>query len=410
MDLKKLREQLKASGKQTVTLAFADTLDLAAAGKAAAEAGQEYIELSGYASTLAKNSQGFKIAAIAWTKPSAFSRIEKNPMVLFNHDCDRPIGQIKDWQPRSDGLWVTLRLRYNAVLETQEKLGDLVSDGTLRAMSIRLDINEYEVIETETGVDLIVTDCTLGEVSMVSIPSDPDAVGDAGSEYTLSLAKIYQSASIPDENKGGNTMWKLLAVEYGMDPEKVTEDIVMTEHKRRKTLSASAISGLGLDPNNFTAEQLTAALAARDPKTLAKLAAQNLVNGAIIGKRIAENDEDTKTFALALAESSPEQFGAWLKLQKEVAPPTERITNPGSGSNLGGATGANDTPWITNEDKEVCLAFGIFTDPKKMDEMAETAPNVALSWVLGQNFPATSADKEVIAKRKSWDKACGINR
>lgn len=408
-DIEKLRAALKASGRQQIAFSIVEGFDLAVAAQTAAKEGRDYIEISGWASTTERNDRGFEIAASTWQKDSAFTRLKKNSMVLFNHNVDFPIGQVVSWEARAEGLWATLRIRYNALLPTGEKIGDVIADGTLKALSIRLDILEFEVIETKAGIRVVVTECSLGEISVVSIPSDPGAVTD--DSLIVVLNSVFQAASIPDEIKEESTMWKLLAQEYGMG-DTATEAEVMAEYNRRKTLGASAIAGLGLTAN-FTAEQLTAALAARDPKKLeelnrvnAKLTAQNLVNQAVLAHQIAENDADTQAFALSLAESNPEQFTKWLALQKPVAPNTTRLT--GAGATLGGGTGGGGaSPYITKEDTEVCLAFGQLT-PEKMDEFAETSPNTAMGWVLGASFPATAEDKKVIANRRRWDEACGV--
>ena len=413
IDLQKARDAFKKSNlaKSRINVLFPDSsLSLAAAATAAKEQSAEYIELEGFASTPVVNDRGFLITAGTWSQPEAFERLTSNPIVLFCHRQDYPIGQILELEGRPEGLWVRLRIRYNAVLPTQEKIGDVIADGTLRALSIGIDeILEFEVLEADDCCTPIITKVRLGEISIVSVGSDKGAItAVAAPDVADQFEQIFQLASIMDEGKGGFNMWKLLAAKFGMDPEKVTEEQVMTEYKRRETLGASAITGLGLDPNAVTGEQLAAALAARDPKALVKANAVNLVSGAIIAKKIAENDEDTKAFALALAESDPNAFASWLKLQKEVVPDTRSVT-AGAGLALGGAPASGTaTPYITKEDKEVCLAFGTFTDVAKMDEMAETSPNVALGWVVGQNFPSTVEDKKVLLARRQWDAACGI--
>jgi HK97 family phage prohead protease len=407
IDLTRARQAFQQSklAKTKVHVLFPDGLNLAVAAQTARDSNSEYIELAGYASTPVMNDRGFIIAASAWGDPEAFARIKDNPIVLFVHRQDHPVGQIASYEARPDGLWVVLRVRYNALLPTGEKLGDLVADGTLRALSIGIDeILDFEVVEDDKSVTPIVTKLRLAEISIVSIGSDPGAICSISEEFT----NIFQLASITDESKKeGITMWKILAKKFGMGDD-ATEEQVMAEYQRRETLGAQAIVGLGLDPNNMTAEQLTAALAQRDPGKLAKLNAQNLVNTAVINGFIAVNDEDTKTFALSLAEANVDQFGRWLALQKPVVPDTRNIT--GAGAGLGGKPNQGGPAFITNEDREMCLTFGVFDTVEKMDEMAETSPNVALGWVLGQNFPATTEDKKVLAARKRLDLACGIQR
>lgn len=413
IDLSKARIQYQSSklASTPVHVAFPDGINLAAAAQTAKETGGEYIELEGLASSPSLNDRGFIIAVSAWGDPVAFERFSGNPIVLFYHKQEFPIGQALTFEARPEGLWVKLRIRYNALLPTGEKIGDVIADGTLRALSIGIDkILDFEILETDDSITPVVTKLRLGEISVVSVGSDMGAICSVAEQFE----KIFELASITDEEKGGFTMWKLLAKKFGMGDD-ATEEQVTAEYQRRETLGANAMIGLGLDPNNVTAEQLTSALAARDPKKLeelnktnAKLNAQIRVNGAVSLHKIADNDEETKAWALSYAESDPVGFDKWLAIQKPVEPNTTTLTGAGSGKNLGGKPGENGgSIFITNEDREICLAFGQLT-PEKMDELAETAPNVALGWVIGQNFPATAEDKKVLAARRRWDAACGI--
>jgi HK97 family phage prohead protease len=404
IDLLKAREAFAKSklAKTRFDILFPEGIDLAAAAQTAKEQNAEYIELEGYASTTALNDKGFMIAASAWKDAVAYERIDSNPIVLFHHNGHMPSGQIVEHTAKDDGLWVRLRIRYNVILPTGEKIGDVIADGTLRALSIGIDeILEFEIVEDPNKVTAIVTKLRLAEISVVSIGSDPGATCSVAEEFD----NIFNLASITDEIKGGFTMWKLLAKKYGMADD-ATEEQVMAEYQRREQLGADALRGLGLDPEKATAAEITAALAQRDPAKLAKLTAQNLVNGAVLAHKIADNDEETKTFALALAETNPTQFEAWVKLQKEVAPPTNRLT----GGNLGGPPGGDEKVYITKEDREICKLFGKFKTAEDMDKMAEIAPNEALSFVLGIDFPATKKDREILAARRSFDTVCGIIR
>jgi HK97 family phage prohead protease len=415
IDLLKARSQFQQSklAKTIIHVSFPGGIDLAAKAKEAQTSGSAYIELEGYASTEALNDRGFVIAASAWKDKAAFERIELNPIVLFYHRQEYPIGQIVAFEARPEGLWVKLKIRYSAVLPTQEKIGDLIADGTLRALSIGIDqILDFEVVESKDKVTPVVTKLRIGEISVVSVGSDMGAVCAVSDEFE----NIFQLASITDEGQGGFNMWKLLAKEYGMG-ENVTEEQVMAEYSRRKTLGAEAIVGLGLNPTSVTADELTAALAARDPKKLdelnranAGLTAQLLVTEAVKLNKIADNDEDTRAWALGYATSDPRGFKEWMKLAKDIAKPNTTRLSGGDGGNLGGRTNGtgDESPYITAADREWCLGFGYFTDPAKMDEMAETTPNMALGWVFNQNFPATPEDKKVLALRRAYDDVCGI--
>ena len=63
-------------------------------------------------------------------------RFKQNPILLFNHDMNYPVGRVVAVEPREDGLWV------EAVVSSSDNdkvsfVRDLVADGTLCTFSDR---------------------------------------------------------------------------------------------------------------------------------------------------------------------------------------------------------------------------------------------------------------------------------
>jgi len=107
-------------------------------------------------------------------------RYKQNPILLFNHDMNYPVGRVVAVEPREDGLWV------EAVVSSSDNekvsfVRDLVADGTLCTFSVRF-ADETVVEDPEVQGGKLIKDWELQEVSIVSIPAQPDS--------TFSLANV----------------------------------------------------------------------------------------------------------------------------------------------------------------------------------------------------------------------------
>ncbi len=135
--------------------------------------------IRGMASTSDFDRAGDSISPDAWTKSNGLNNFKKNPIILFNHDYDRPIG-------RATGLDVTDKgLELEAKISKSAPAGvcDLVKDGVLGAFSVGFRVKDADYIEETDG--LMIKDAELFEVSVVSVPCNQAA--------TFSLAKSFDS-------------------------------------------------------------------------------------------------------------------------------------------------------------------------------------------------------------------------
>lgn len=107
-------------------------------------------------------------------------RFKQNPILLFNHDMMYPVGKVTFVEPREDGLFV----RASVSKSDNEKVSyvrDLVEDGTLCTFSVRF-ADETVVEDPEIQGGKLIKDWELQEVSIVSIPAQPDS--------TFSLSQV----------------------------------------------------------------------------------------------------------------------------------------------------------------------------------------------------------------------------
>ena len=115
-----------------------------------------------------------------------------NPIVLLQHQCDCPIGQITAYQINSDGLYVTAKIAEG--IEDADETWALIEQGVLRALSIGFYPIEWDY-DSELDASVI-TKLELVEISIVSIP--------ANRESLFSVAKAFKDGTdlilIPDKS------------------------------------------------------------------------------------------------------------------------------------------------------------------------------------------------------------------
>jgi len=143
------------------------------------------IDIKGSASTNALDRAGDIIEAQAWTK-GGLENFKQNPILLFNHDYNRPIGRATSLEVTDKGLEITGRISKAA-----GDIKDLVKDGVLGAFSVGFKVKDADYMTETDGYKI--KDAELFEVSVVSIPCNQGA--------TFGLSKSFDSIDEYNEFK-----------------------------------------------------------------------------------------------------------------------------------------------------------------------------------------------------------------
>ena len=153
--------------------------------KSVEEADDGSVNIKGYASTNDTDRAGDVIDKEAWEK-GGLENYTNNPVILFNHDYNRPIGRATGLETDDRGLKLTANISKSAGDVT-----NLVKEGILRAFSVGFRVKDADYIEETDG--LKISDAELFEVSVVSVPANQAA--------TFSVAKSFDTQSEYDEWK-----------------------------------------------------------------------------------------------------------------------------------------------------------------------------------------------------------------
>ena len=144
------------------------------------------VHICGMASTHDEDRANDVIMAEAWTK-GGLGNFEKNPIILFNHDYNKPIGRATGLKVTDNGLELKAKISKSA----PDHVAQLVKEGILGAFSVGFRVKDADYLSETDG--LKIKDAELFEVSVVSVPCNQAA--------TFSLAKSFDSVDEYNEFK-----------------------------------------------------------------------------------------------------------------------------------------------------------------------------------------------------------------
>jgi len=204
----------------------------------AAESDDGSVMIRGMASTADFDRAGDTISAEAWTK-GGLQNFEKNPIILFNHDYDRPIGRATGMKAGPNGLELECKISKNA----PGNVAELVKDGVLGAFSVGFKVKDADYIKETDG--LMIKDAELFEVSVVSVPCNQSA--------TFSLAKSFDSTNEYEEFKKTFTNRVDLAGQSLAKDEDISSNIA-SDHTPKSAELNSADQEIKMDNQNIDLE------------------------------------------------------------------------------------------------------------------------------------------------------------
>ncbi len=144
------------------------------------------VNIRGLASTNSLDRTGDVINHDAWTKSEGLAGFQQNPIILFNHNYNKPIGRATSIEVSKEGLELGAKISKSA-----GEIKDLIKDGVLGAFSVGFRVKDAEYKEETDGFEI--KDAELFEVSVVSVPANQTAM--------FSLAKSFDSTDEYQEFK-----------------------------------------------------------------------------------------------------------------------------------------------------------------------------------------------------------------
>lgn len=149
--------------------------------------GSKALKIAGYANTTAKDRAGDIVTAEAWAK--GVENYRRNPVLLFQHKHDCPIGRVENIKVDKKGIYVE-----GAISEAAEKthgVQTLIKDGALKSFSVGFRVKDGKYNREDDS--MLITDVELLEISVVSVPCNQDSL--------FSIRKSFESDAEFDEFK-----------------------------------------------------------------------------------------------------------------------------------------------------------------------------------------------------------------
>ena len=223
------------------------------------------VHICGMASTADFDRAGDTISAEAWTK-GGLGNFEKNPIILFNHDYNKPIGRATGLKVTENGLELKAKISKSA----PDHVAQLVKEGILGAFSVGFRVKDADYLSETDG--LKIKDAELFEVSVVSVPCNQAA--------TFSLAKSFDSIEEYNEFKKTFTNSVDLAgqsLAKDEDSFEASDTPDGTEKSVQKEINMSEVNTPEIDLDAFAkkvAEETAAKIAIRQAEEKAAVEAE----------------------------------------------------------------------------------------------------------------------------------------
>ena len=149
----------------------------------------DYITIRGMASTKEVDRVGDIMDPECWQK-GGLANYMKNPIILFNHDYNKPIGRGTEVRVTDDGLELTAKIS-----KADGYISKLIQDGVLSTFSVGFKVRDADYVK-ETG-GLYIKDAELYEVSVVSVPGNQSATFEIVKCFSPNEFELYKSGLAP---------------------------------------------------------------------------------------------------------------------------------------------------------------------------------------------------------------------
>ena len=83
----------------------------------------------------------------AWTKSQGLDNFKQNPIILFNHDYNRPIGRATSMEVGEEGLEIGAKISKSA-----GEIKDLIKDGVLGAFPLVSESRMLIIMKKPTDI------------------------------------------------------------------------------------------------------------------------------------------------------------------------------------------------------------------------------------------------------------------
>lgn len=327
--------------------------------------------IEGYASTNQMDRDGDIIDPGAWTRTNGLNNFKNNPIILFNHNRNEPIGKALTMDVDSIGLKISAQIYKGA-----GKFYEIIKSGILSTFSVGFLVKDAEYSEENAG--FLITDAELFEVSVVSIPAN------AGARFSISKSfnddKDYHKfldkfKAIEPQNSqqpaGGETPAGALAKNAQDVQEKENfmnnEEMENFALKLAEQIGKSTGEQLEQAAAKTKSEAVAAAAAAAQEKALAQ--AQEVRDQSIISAAVSGTGKLIEDLKSAAQESETKLMAEVERLSSIIAEKSDEMVKINESKRVFGNRDGNSKSFAEEFGKDIDDAYilGIATNKNWQD-------------------------------------------
>lgn len=249
----------------------------------------KWVEVEWYASTKDKDRWSDIVEPEAFK--NALSMYMLNPIVLLQHDMDKPIWVVEEAKIDDNGLYIKAK-----ITENEDWVFSKLVNGVLRSFSIGYRVKDYEDRDIYNSdweyawSDFVIKELELYEISIVSVPMNPYALFKSMSDCFEKEEEVEETQEVVEEAKEA-------------EPDKVAE---VMEHETAETEAEEKEEAESVEETTTeetveevkecetTVEQMDEIVEANTEETVEeKVEEEKVENEEEEKKEIEENSEET---------------------------------------------------------------------------------------------------------------------
>ena len=266
----------------------------------------KWVEVEWYASTKDKDRWSDIVEPEAFK--NALEMYMLNPIVLLQHDMDKPIWVVEEAKIDDNGLYIKAK-----ITENEDWVFSKLVNGVLRSFSIGYRVKDYEDRDIYNSdweyawSDFVIKELELYEISIVSVPMNPYAL-------FKSMSDCFEKEEEVEETP---TAWIMTEapVEETVE-EKVEEDTTVNEEATEEKVEETPVEE-EVKECETTVEQMDEIIEANTEETTEEKVEENVEEEKVENeeeekKEMEENNEETPIETVEENSNSNEEVEEWI--------------------------------------------------------------------------------------------------
>lgn len=257
------------------------------------------LKIAGYANTTAKDRSGDVVTAEAWAK--GIDNFRRNPVLLYQHKHDAPIGRVDKIVVDKKGIFVEASVSEAA--ERTMGTQTLIKDGALKSFSVGFKVKNGKYNRSDDS--MTITDVELLEISVVSVPCNQDSLFsikksfDSDSDYSDFIKEFSDDEEIKEMELIDNS---------GLEEISIEEEEVESMSEKTQTITTESIEETNDVEDTIEVKATEETPTDEQVEETIEVTEEKTVADTIETKEIVETEEEKSETVEAIQEDDDEEL------------------------------------------------------------------------------------------------------